>query len=156
MAHTVDGTLVEKSVGPYGAHHTAENVVEDIEALRWADGFHIFSEWQTDARNNYLGVRFTGSQGGATKDIVFPSKNNVPAGAPWRGSDSGTLGSTMIRLFSQTGSGGSAVRKYLSPLVPIDEHHLDKPVSWAGIEDRAITQLGIEVRNPVLTGPRSV
>ena len=151
VAHTVDGVLVEKSVGPYGSHHLAENVVDDIENLRWADGFGLFSDWVQDAQGNYTAITFKGNQGGAGKDIVFPAKNTVPATAPWRGADSGTLGSTMIRLFSQTGTGGSAVRKYLSPLVPIDEHHLDKPVSWAGIEDRPITRLGIEVRNPVLT-----
>ena len=153
VSHTVDGVLTEKEVGPYGAHQLAENVVEDLVALRWADGFGMFYEWTEDDQGNNTAITFKGNQGGATKDIVFPAKNDVPATAPWRGTDSGTLGSTMIRLFSQTGSGGSAVRKYLSPLVPIDEHHLDKPVSWAGIEDQEITKLGIEVRNPLLTGP---
>ena len=151
VSHTVDGVLVEKSVGPYGSHHLAENVIDDLENLRWADGFRLFSDWVQDPQGNYTAITFKGNQGGATKDIVFSAKNDVPALAPWRGSDSGTLGSTMIRLFKQVGTGGSAVRTYLSPLVPIDEHHLDKPVSWAGIADGAITKLGIEVRNPVLT-----
>ena len=153
ISHTVDGRKITKTVGPYGTHNLVSQVLEDIERLRWPDGFRIFYSEADDPANpgSNTGVTFRGNLGGVNQDLIFEAANAIPGGAPFRGSETGENGDTEVRLFSQTGTGGSAVRVYLTPYVKAEAH--DIPVVEAAVVENGFTQLGLEVKTPVLTQP---
>ena len=147
IGHTVDGQIVYKTFGPWSLNVTTATVQEQVEAARWADGFHIFITANQDQHGNDTEWIFRGSHDGADSDIVFPSDNEIPTGAPFRGSDSGTDGNMQIRVVKATGTGGSRVFTPLSDFYPADKH--DLPLEIAIVDTTGLTQIALQARLPV-------
>lgn len=139
IGHTVDGTLINKTVPQgrpnYFLHETVATVYEDIENLTWPDGFHIF---QLAGGTNQ--VIFEGSLFGRDSDLVFAAGNEIPTGAPFRGTANGTDGGAMMSIFTATGSGGSTVRTGQGKAIPVDGGYL--PATQIAILDDPFTQVG--------------
>ena len=149
IGHTVDGSVVNLKVpvdrSNYFTNETVATVYEDIERLRWADGFQISV---TTSGNN---VTFTGNQQGADKDIIFAAGNEIPVGSPFTGTYSGTGHNTKFRIVSATGSGGSRVFTPLSDFYDCDEH--DLPAVAVGIEEAGLEQIAIQFQVPTAGTP---
>lgn len=150
IGHTVDGVLVEKTIGPWSLDVTTATVQEDIERLRWADGFHIFIVANQNPQAQDTEWILTGNQGGSDKDIEFSATNTIPTGAPFTGSDSGTDGAAAAQLNTSTGSGGSRVFVGRGDIVPADAH--DLPAQMARIIPEGFSQSSIALNVP----PRQV
>lgn len=150
IGHTVDGTVVNKTVPQnrpnFYTHETTASVYDAIEDLSWDDGFRINVVSQTNPQGVETSVRFSGSQGGSDKDIIFAASNEIPTGGPFRGSDSGTDGGLTMRIFTATGTGGSTVRTGRGQAIDADGH--DLPATAVAILEDGFTQVGVQFAVP--------
>lgn len=139
MVIRVEHGGVTRSTRVFNTGDQLSTIVNEISDFQWDDGFEIDHDFVSSTR-----IRFTGNQVGANVAFTFAASNPLP----FRGTFSGALGRTQVRVVSATGTGGSRTYTGLNDLAGADDHHL--PASSTAVAPVGTTQIGLMFALPVI------